>query len=871
MLTFLKLLQPKAAKQLDRSSRRRIIFWICLIAAAVIFFSWLGYKRLHQAMTQDANDAAYQAMENVRDVLDLNNRLYLQQVRAGLDLLKRDTLQQGPPHLQGTAQFGNFSVSDLAFGPKLVAHDHDIVDSVQTLLGGTSAIFVRDGDSFVRISTNVPNADGSRAEGTRIDPNGKAVGALRQGKTYAGVINILGASYIGEDDPILDDKGNVIGIWYVGFKIEALTDLMSRIKSRKILEHGFIALFDNHNQLVSQSSDIDAPTADSLCANIVQDVQEDVVEDGSTWCIRKQNFTPWNYAVVAATYYPDVAWRTFNIVWIIFSVMGLVCLAAIMAQGGALVRAQQLKKEAENARASAEEASRTKSAFLANMSHELRTPLNAIIGYSEMLLEEAADSGQESIGPDLQKIQGSGKHLLALINDILDLSKIEAGKMTLYPENLDIPRMVREIASTIQPLLAKNGNVIDIQCPDEIGIIYGDMVKTRQILFNLLSNGSKFTQNGTLTLRVTRDSTNIRFIIQDTGIGMTPEAQKNLFKEFTQADNSTTRKYGGTGLGLAICKRFCEMMGGSIRVESKSGVGSTFTVVLPVKLKVADEYKSDVKIEKKAEAASHPATTVHPVTKPGQKKPSVLVIDDNQDVQDLLRRVLEKEGVDVTVASEGEVALQLAEHLKPILITLDVMMPGLDGWAVLTALKKNPLTLDIPVVVVSMVDNKPMAAALGAADYVTKPFDREKIIQILERYTNRLDTPSILVVEDNVNNYELVARTLEKEGFKVSYAPNGQVALQMLDEVKPKLIVLDLMMPEMSGFDFVTELRRREEAAHIPVIVLTAKELTPVDRDLLRQAEVASILQKSGQSPHELMEEIRRCLGLDATPAEVSV
>ncbi len=499
----------------------------------------------------------------------------------------------------------------------------------------------------------------------------------------------------------------------------------------------------------------------------------------------------------------------------------------------------------EKAHDEAIKANMIKSQFLANMSHELRTPLNAIIGYSEMLKEEAEDIGEQTFVEDLGKISKSGKHLLALINDILDISKIEAGKMEIFFETCSLSGMVQEVMTTLKPLIESNGNLLETRIIE--GEMTTDVTKLRQVLINLLSNASKFTKDGKIVLEVypeTRgDVAGYGFSIGDTGIGMTSEQVEKLFQPFTQADSSTTRKYGGTGLGLAISQRFCNIMGGDIRVESEFGQGSKFTCWLPISPTGLDH------------APAVPAAYHKNMEEADQI--SVLLIDDEPFNQQLMRRYLSKEGWTMAFAGSGQEGLLLAKKLRPKVICLDILMPGMDGWSVLSALKNDPELENIPVVIWSMTNDKQVGYALGAAEFLTKPVQRERLINVMEKYIPNRNDNNVLVIEDDAATSEMMARLLQKEGYAVTQARNGRFALNCMLKETPDLVLLDLMMPEMDGFQFIAEVRKYEEWNAVPIVVVTAKTITSEDRMKLN-GYVKSVIQKGSFDHNSLLLDIRQ-------------
>jgi GAF domain-containing protein/CheY-like chemotaxis protein len=507
-----------------------------------------------------------------------------------------------------------------------------------------------------------------------------------------------------------------------------------------------------------------------------------------------------------------------------------------------------------------EEASKHKSRFLASMSHELRTPLNAIIGVTEMLLEDARDFKRDDELEPLDRVLRAARHLLALINDILDLSKIEAGRMELHLESFPLVPAIEDVAKTVEPMATSNANRTVIDCSPDLGAIHADQTRFRQALLNLASNANKFTENGTVTIAARAQQLDgrewITIAVTDTGIGMTEEQMGRLFQEFSQADASTSRKYGGTGLGLAISRHFCRLMGGDITVESKPGEGSTFTIRLP---RIVQSVEPLMPLGE-SEARAGP---IHPIAEEAEE-PLILVVDDDATVRELVVRHLERAGFAVVTARGGHEGLRLVRELRPAAVTLDIMMPDLDGWTVLAAIKGDPALADIPVVLMSIVDQKNRGYALGAAEYLVKPVDRAKLVETLRTICGATAGRALLVDDDELVRRS-VRQALEPLGWNVSEAENGRVAVDSLTAARPDVIILDLMMPTMDGFEFMDQLRGRPDWQDIPVVVITAKDLTDEDRDRLNGG-VERIIQKSDRDEmlRQLGREISRCVKLRA-------
>ena len=512
---------------------------------------------------------------------------------------------------------------------------------------------------------------------------------------------------------------------------------------------------------------------------------------------------------------------------------------------------REVEDQLQRARALAEEASAAKSQFMANMSHELRTPMNAILGYSEMLMEDADDAGLAEMVDDLTKINAAGKHLLELINAVLDLSKIEAGRMDLHVEEFEVEELLTEVTAVVEPLFANNDNTFVKDWGGPLGSMTSDVTKIKQALFNVLSNAAKFTSAGTVTLAVRRfaEGTHeiIEFRLSDTGVGIAPDKLEHVFEEFAQAEETTTRDFGGTGLGLSLTRRLCRLMGGDVLLESELGVGSTFIIELPTHVDKAS--KGQALADLKA-----PLPSVDPTSDDWR----VLVIDDDLHSRDLLTRALESAGYNVVTAASGRRGVDLAIKLKPALITLDILMPERDGWMVLSELKARPETRNIPVVMLSIDPNLERGYMMGAVESLTKPVDRGLLHEVVSRHISA-GSAKVLIVDDDPGSRSLMARYAEAEGWSFSEAENGAVALTVLEEMQPlpDLILLDLMMPVMDGFEFIERVRSRDEYRNIQIVVVSAKTLTPEDQLRLR-GTVERVIEKGQSTADEVLNYVRK-------------
>jgi PAS domain S-box-containing protein len=502
------------------------------------------------------------------------------------------------------------------------------------------------------------------------------------------------------------------------------------------------------------------------------------------------------------------------------------------------------EQELRIAKLEAEAANRAKSSFLANMSHELRTPLNSIIGLSELTFEQAEEREDRETAEIMQRVVNAGRHLLSLINDILDISRIESGRIELHTEIVHVQTLLETIINSMHPLAKANGNKLLLEIAPGVDSICVDVTRLRQVILNLIGNAIKFTRNGEVKVKVSSQHEQLQIVVADTGIGMTPDQLQRIFEPFEQADRSIARRFGGSGLGLTISRQLLGLMEGHISVSSDIQSGSVFTVTLPI---------GDV-----GSAEPRPFLAVPAQPLPG-RNPVVLVVDDDEDACELVRNALERDGINVVSASSGEQALALTRSMRPAVMVLDILLGDMTGWDVLAAIRADPDHAELPVILCTVTDPDQRTGVLGVVEHLTKPFDREHLSHLVQRFVGSATSSSLLVVDDDDFYRDSIANMLRQAGHQVDTAPNGEHALSIMRNRPPDLLLLDMVMPGMDGLAVIEAMRTDPMLAPVPIMLVTAADISPeISRNLYERAVM--LVRKDAPNHVDVVYHVHRLL-----------
>ena len=849
--------------------------WLSIIASLLLGASAFTLLRVRGVIEDFAESRINGEVEQVVEKFAIIDSLLEGWLLRSLDRLKTQSMADGQPSLDldqrelisgGT---GNRSVPILRFGEVKISSQAKTLINLSEDTKTSKTVFVRDGDQMVRLITSIETKEGDSAVATLLDPEGPVLPKLLQGKIYKGLARILGTLYYTQYVPIFDESNEVIGAWYAGYQIASIGDAIRKsVQKAELSDQTHLFVVDDDDRILYSSEDSPKPLlteVSTLARELPMDqtsVVPSVVFDDYRY--RFIPFKPWGMQVVSARSQSTVNELALQLS---FGIIALQLLAAVSVVFLTWFYSRRLSKalaQGEEARLQAEDANRAKSAFLANMSHELRTPMNAIIGYSEILTEDCEDMEPDEIRDDLNKVLSSAKHLLGLINSVLDLSKVEAGKMTIFAEDISLSGLINEVLASVKPLISKNNNQLSLDLNNsEDDLVNVDVTKLKQIILNLTSNACKFTESGVvkITSRLLQDESGERLQIAvcDSGIGMTEEQLGRLFQDFSQADESTTRKYGGTGLGLALSKRFSQMMHGDIIVTSEVNVGSQFTIDLP-------RYYSDRKSGSSAGHSGMPSNESTGALE-NQSNPDyptvatlgkVLIIDDDAATRDVIERHLRGDGYAVMSAQNGSEGLQSARTWKPDLIALDINMPGKNGWQVLEEIKKDEDLSDTPVVLISKdAEGVNLNSVYEQAYCLAKPIDWSLLDGILSQFANTAgsDQPYFLLI---ANQFELLNQlndVFDHSDYRVEIVSDESSALSLIAKVRPALIIVDMSTQDFNGVSFIESLHRNPSAVRLPVVMMNSQDLPESDQRRL-QSRFTGVISSDKLDTSELSERI---------------
>lgn len=861
------------SKSGSRVYSRTGLLWIGVITSLLFASSMFTLVRVRSVISELTRSKVDGEVQQVIEKFEIIDDLLGDWLEKGLDELEENTLKFGPPQLdtQTFSDLPNSSLNKpipvLSFGSMKASSLTETLDQATEMWETSATIFVRDGDQMVRVATTIQDQQGDSAVGTILDPEGFVLPKLLQGEEFKGIARILGTVYYTRYAPIFNRNGDVIGAWYVGYQIASVaTAMRNSIINADLRANTHLLILDADDQIgysseetprnvlqgVKQINDsIDSIQRTTRYSSVLSGIKYEFIP-----------FKPWGYQIVTASSLGRDNSLAIRMSLGIFAIQFLVAIAVVLLTWIFSQRLAKALAEGNQARLQSEEANRAKSAFLANMSHELRTPMNAIIGYSEILIEECEEMEPEEIEQDLEKILSSAKHLLGLINDVLDLSKVEAGKMSIFLESVILKTLMNDVIVTLKPLADKNKNNLIVDM-DGLGddCVKTDVTRLKQIILNLASNACKFTSEGTvsITLKLEPDTESKSLLvvaIHDTGIGMTPGQMKRLFEDFAQADVSTTREYGGTGLGLSLSQRFCRMMGGEIAVDSVKDEGSTFTVSLPVD--IVKTSSTDRDTSKNSSIVPPEVVSCDIESKQRSIRARVLLIDDDNSNSEIFRRFLLNDGFEVMHSSSIDEGFAKASQCAPELVIVDIEHSSLHGIDLLAKLKNNDFLSSIPVVMVNMKDQFELSFLLGASACLQRPIDWSSLEATLTRIckTKSVGKKEVLIIEESREISENLSKMLALEQWEIRNFVRARFAIDSIVEAKPDLVILDLSSHRDEGLSFMASLRQLHDEESLPVLLLSQDSVS-IDALNLLNTNTPNCFSTDPEGLQDLLQKIR--------------
>ena len=857
----------------SRAYSKTGLLWIGVITSLLFASSMFTLFRVRSVISELTKSKVDGEVQQVIEKFEIIDDLLGGWLEKGLNELEESTLMFGEPNLDVQNFSDNSRVSQglplpvLSFGSVQASSLTEILSQAIEVWETSATIFVRDGDQMVRIATTIQDEEGASVVGTDLDPNGFVLPKLLAGEEFQGIARILGIPYYTRYAPIFNKEGDVVGAWYVGYQIASVAkEMRNSINDADLRANTHLLIIGADDQIGYSSEgtplkllqdvkkigqSIENNQRLSIYSSVLSDVKYDFVP-----------FKPWGYQIVTASSLGRDNSLAIKMSLGIFAIQFLVAIAVVLLTWIFSQRLAKALAEGNKARLQSEEANKAKSAFLANMSHELRTPMNAIIGYSEILIEECEEMEPDEIEQDLEKILSSAKHLLGLINDVLDLSKVEAGKISIYLEPVLLRGFMNDVIVTLKPLADKNSNklVVDMEGLDE-DCVSTDATKLKQIILNLASNACKFTREGvvSISLRLEGDSKNKCLVvaIHDSGIGMTEQQMNRLFEDFSQADVSTTREYGGTGLGLSLSRRFCRIMGGDITVESIKDEGSTFTVTLPVEA-VNNSSAGSVSNKISSSDSSSKAVSCDIESKQRVVRARVLLIDDDNNNSEIFRRFLLNDGFEVMHSSSIEEGFAKASQCSPELVIVDIEHSSLHGIDLLARLKNTDFLSSIPVVMVNMKDQFELSYLLGATSCLQRPIDWSRLEATLTRIcqSKSVGKKEVLIIEESQEISENLSKMLTLEQWEIRNFARARFAIDSIVEAKPDLVILDLSTHREEGLAFMSSLRQLYDEVSLPVLILSQNSVS-VDALNLLNTNSPNCFSTDPEGLQDLLQRIR--------------